>query len=77
MICPQFLPEFPWSCFPDKMFQGVRGEKLQLEDLSIFFQTNNHLDEGFPYVFHRLFRPFREQQPGKYNSISVDNDFSP
>ena len=30
-----------------------------------FSQTNYHLSEGFPHVFHRLFHPFREQQLGK------------
>ena len=69
MICPQFLPEFPWSCFSWQDPSRSSRRKVAAQRLLDFYQTNFHLNEGFPRVFHRLFHPFREQQLRKNNSI--------
>ena len=65
MICPQFLPEFPWSCFSWQDPSRSSRRKVAAQRPVNFSQTNYHLGEGFPYVFHRLFHPFREQQLSK------------
>ena len=67
MICPQFLPEFPWSCFSWQDPSRSSRRKVAAQRPLDFSQTNYHLNEGFPHVFHRLFHPFREQQLGKNN----------
>ena len=67
MICPQFLLEFPWSCFSWQDPSRSSRRKVAAQRPLDFSQTNYHLNEGFPHVFHRLFHPFREQQLGKNN----------
>ena len=65
VIWLQFLPEFPWSCFSWQDPSRSSRRKVAAQRPLDFSQTNYHLSEGFPHVFHRLFHPFREQQLGK------------
>ena len=67
LICPQFLLEFLWSCFSWQDPSRSSRRKVAAQRLLDFFQTNYHLNRGFPHVFHCLFHPFREQQLGKNN----------
>ena len=53
-----------------KILPEVRGGNWRLKNLWIFLQ-------GFPFVFHRLFHPFKEQKLIKTISIYADDDFSP
>ena len=60
--------------FPDKILQGVRGEKRQLKNLWIFLNKLS-LDQGISLRFHRISQS-KEQQLGKTISIFANNDFS-
>ena len=60
--------------FPDKILQGVRGEKRQLKNLWIF-SNKLSLDQGISLRFHRISQS-KEQQLGKTISIFANNDFS-
>ena len=67
MICLQFLPEFPWSCISLQDPPRSSRRKVAAQRPLDFSQTNYHLNEGYPHIFHRLFHPLREQQLGKNN----------
>ena len=53
------------------------GREVAVQKTLDFSEINDHLTQGFPRVFYRLFQPPKEQQLGKNNFLSADNDFSP
>ena len=77
MICPQFLPKFPWSFFPDKILQGVREEKLQLKDFRVFFTQTIAWPRDVLIFFIAYFILSKRNSSIKIISISADDDFSP
>ena len=58
-----------WEMYSERLFQ--RPQKRVLERDYQFFTAvlsdMDHFTLGFPYVFHRLFHPFKEQWLGKNN----------
>ena len=80
MICPQFLPEFSWSCFSWWDPSGSARRKIAAKRPLDFSQTNYHLNWGFPHVFF-FFIAYLILSVSislvKIISISADNDFSP
>ena len=53
------------------------GREVAVQKTLDFSEINDHLTQGFPRVFYRLFQPPKEQQLGKNNFLSADNDFTP
>ena len=78
MICPQFLPEFSWSCFSWQDPSGRARRKIAAKRPLDFSQTNYHLNWGFPHVFFFIAYLILSVSISsvKIISISADNDFS-
>ena len=48
MICPQFLPQFPWSCLSWQDPSRSSRRKVAAQRALDFSQTNYHLTQDFP-----------------------------
>ena len=78
MICPEFLPEFPWSFFSRQDPSGSSRRKIAAQRPLDFSQTIYHLNWGFPHVFFIAYFILSVSISSvKIVSISADSDFPP